>query len=181
MGKLVQDLVPDLLGSEALRIAFAKADPSQRRHLLFAKLLEEAGEWLSASNPEDRLKELTDMQMVLRALAELDAISPEQAWRDAISKLAARGGYQDMIVMTVEGADTPPAEREQRSQPTWVERTPDWAPAPAETAPAARAASAPAPIAPMPTAAVPAAAPPAPAARRDDRNFWAFDGPGYSG
>lgn len=108
MAKLVRDGTEAALAGRNPRIAFDAAPSHQRTELTFAKLLEEAGEWLMAEGRDQRLKELGDLQEVVWALGEVDGISETEIAMQATEKRRVRGGFSDLCVMRVEAdGDTP--------------------------------------------------------------------------
>lgn len=102
MDKLVRDGVPEFLKEQGTHITFRKAKKRERIDLLFTKLLEEAGEWLTARDEDQRLKELGDLQEVIWALAKIDGITPEAILLQAHKKQTLRGNFDELQVMGVE-------------------------------------------------------------------------------
>jgi predicted house-cleaning noncanonical NTP pyrophosphatase (MazG superfamily) len=107
MGKLVRDRTREVLEPQNPRIVFGRVMNDQRRGLLFSKLLEEAGEWLCANDREQKLKELADLAEVIWALGEMDGIGQAEIVLHASGKRAARGGFDELLVMTVETGGEP--------------------------------------------------------------------------
>lgn len=109
--KLVRDKLPEILG-EDLAVEFGNAHPGAASRLLIAKLLEEAGELLCADSRNGRLKELGDLQEVIWAIAELNAITSQEVLLQAMGKREARGGFRDLRTMEV----VRPEERSQAQE-----------------------------------------------------------------
>lgn len=109
MSKLVRDGVPDFLQKAGAHIEFTEALPDMREPLVFSKLLEEAGEWLSSRTRDERLKELGDLMEVIWALGEIDGIGSTEILQQAHGKHRARGGFENLAVMSVELGDDPAA------------------------------------------------------------------------
>jgi predicted house-cleaning noncanonical NTP pyrophosphatase (MazG superfamily) len=109
MSKLVRDRIRDILEPRNPRIVFSRVIDDQREGLLFSKLLEEAGEWLRVSrddkgqrDKEQSLKELADLLEVVFALAKLDNISEAMVMSECLGKRMARGGFDQLLTMSVE-------------------------------------------------------------------------------
>ncbi len=90
MGKLVRDRIPDLFGGKPRLL-----NGEEYRAALRAKL-EEVTEYLQSGEP----KELADVLEVLRALAALHSLSPEDLEALRRAKADARGGFAGRVWWT---------------------------------------------------------------------------------
>ena len=90
--KLVRDRIPELFGGRVLEERSGEAYAAALR----AKLQEEVGEYLEASDPE----ELADVLEVLHALAALHGLSPAELEARRASKAAERGGFGRGLLWT---------------------------------------------------------------------------------
>lgn len=102
MRKLVRDKMEEFLEDKGASIKYVKAEPHERPTLLFNKLIEELLEWVSASDRDARLKELGDLQEIIWAMGKSDNIESTEILQQAHGKQKARGGFDELIVMTVE-------------------------------------------------------------------------------
>ena len=96
--KLVRDLIPDIIRNEGRFPQVEQLTGQRLRAALFDKLIEEHGEFITASKNEQKLEELADMIEVIFALADQYG-----SGRDAILALVAhkrqeRGGFQEGIL-----------------------------------------------------------------------------------
>lgn len=90
MGKLVRDRILDLFGGQTRLL-----NGEEYRAALRAKL-EEVTEYLQSGEP----KELADVLEVLRALAALHSLSPEDLEALRRAKADARGGFVGRVWWT---------------------------------------------------------------------------------
>jgi predicted house-cleaning noncanonical NTP pyrophosphatase (MazG superfamily) len=102
MRKLVRDKMEEFLEDKGAEIKYVKAPEEERDQLLFSKLIEELLEWMTAEGRENRLKELGDMQEVIWAMGSMEGIEATEILQQAHGKNKARGGFEKLIVMTVE-------------------------------------------------------------------------------
>jgi predicted house-cleaning noncanonical NTP pyrophosphatase (MazG superfamily) len=93
--KLVRDRIPELAGQPA---AFGQADPAEFALLLRAKLLEEAAEAATASNPAELLEEHDDVLQVLYTLAQLAGLEPAAIECARARKARTRGAFTRRVV-----------------------------------------------------------------------------------
>ncbi|MBO2462766.1 nucleoside triphosphate pyrophosphohydrolase [Actinomadura sp. LCR2-06] len=93
--KLVRDRIPDLIQSAGRRPETRVADRDEYASLLRAKLYEEAGEYATSGDPA----ELADVLEVVRALAALHGMTPDDLEASRSAKHAERGGFSDRIVL----------------------------------------------------------------------------------
>ncbi|PIG96147.1 nucleoside triphosphate pyrophosphohydrolase [Deinococcus sp. UR1] len=91
MGKLVRDRIPELFGGQTRLLT-----EGEYRAALRAKLEEEVAEYLDSGEPE----ELADVLEVLRALAALHGLTPEDLEVLRRAKADARGGFAGRIWWT---------------------------------------------------------------------------------
>ena len=96
MGKLVRDLVPELMRSRGLEPATATVSGVELLEALLEKLLEEAQELRSAS-PLERLEEAADVYEVLLAIAEREGWTLADIQAAAERKRHARGGFANGV------------------------------------------------------------------------------------
>ncbi|GGK90930.1 nucleoside triphosphate pyrophosphohydrolase [Deinococcus radiotolerans] len=90
-GKLVRDRIPELFGGQIRTLT-----EGEYRAALRAKLEEEVAEYLNAGEAE----ELADVLEVLRALAALHGLSPEELEALRRAKADARGGFAGRVWWT---------------------------------------------------------------------------------
>lgn len=93
--KLVRDRIPDIIRSDGRVPAVRTADRAEYAGLLRAKLYEEVGEYAASRDPA----ELADVLEVLRALAALHGLTPEDLERERAAKEAARGSFTRRLVL----------------------------------------------------------------------------------
>jgi predicted house-cleaning noncanonical NTP pyrophosphatase (MazG superfamily) len=90
--KIVRDRIPEIIAAHGDHAEIEIVSKGQARVLPFEKLLEEAAEAMKA--PSEKLgDELGDIVEVVRALAALDGISPEQLETIRREKYNERGGF----------------------------------------------------------------------------------------
>lgn len=99
--KLIRDLTQFFLEKDGAKLRFRRASESQRRSLLNQKLFEEVVEYSFAEGNEAKQKELADILEALHSLAALDNIPWNNIEVQTLRKHAARGGYDNLIVMDV--------------------------------------------------------------------------------
>lgn len=100
MKKLVRSGTEKSLEGKNPQVKFARCVAT--RQLLFAKLLEEASEWSLATNREQHLMELGDIQEVLWALGEMDGIDRTEIALQAANKRAALGEFDSCMTIELE-------------------------------------------------------------------------------
>lgn len=109
MGKLVRDKINTLFEGRKVAATFTNGDDNFAEEILHVKLLEEAGELLLCKTAEEALKECSDVQAVLWAIADQWGISPAEIMAETVSKEKGRGGFNDLLIMEIEdgGEDKP--------------------------------------------------------------------------
>ncbi|MFI2663323.1 nucleoside triphosphate pyrophosphohydrolase [Micromonospora carbonacea] len=95
-GKLVRDLIPDIITARGGRPATVTLTGSAYLAALVAKLHEETDELASAS-PAERLGELADLHEVVAALTVELGYTAEQVREAAAVKRAERGGFDRRV------------------------------------------------------------------------------------
>lgn len=120
--KLVRDRIAERVGEDRSFHYEPVSNREQHAKLLLAKLLEEVGEYMVATDSAEKAAELADVLDICRALAWVDVhgaaamMTPEQAWKviEVLSreKTKERGGFErgTLMVATDDGAvgDTRP-------------------------------------------------------------------------
>ncbi|MCU1591964.1 MAG: Uncharacterized protein JWP11_3220 [Frankiales bacterium] len=96
MGKLVRDLIPDLIRRSGREPVVRELNPTEYLVALDNKLLEEAHE-LRAAAVEDRLEEAADVYEVLTAIARSLGVTIAEVADRADMKRAARGGFEQRL------------------------------------------------------------------------------------
>ncbi|MGW5159318.1 nucleoside triphosphate pyrophosphohydrolase [Nonomuraea wenchangensis] len=96
-GKLVRDLIPDIIRAAGVEPMFYFADATEYRSRLLDKLGEEVEEFLQAGEGE-QLDELADVLEVVRALAVVLGTDPDTLEKIREAKALARGGFNRRIV-----------------------------------------------------------------------------------
>lgn len=122
MEKLVRDGVPEFLKEQGTHVTYKQAHEADRTGLLYAKLLEEIGELLTARDDEQKLKELGDLQEVIWALGEVNGITSEQILLQALKKQNLRGGFEELHVLGIELGPDPsesPSKPSSRPEANW--------------------------------------------------------------
>ena len=121
--KLVRDRIPDVVEASSEKPVTHVADETEYRRRLGEKLLEEAQEFVAASDDEsgdngendsdgengndgsyggltdESLEELTDVLEVIDAICALEGISREQLEEIQREKRDRRGGFRERIVL----------------------------------------------------------------------------------
>lgn len=107
-GKLVRDLVPDLIRAEGGDPVTYRAAPAEHLDRLLAKLVEEAAEAAGATG-DDLLEELADVLEVLRAISAHHGVPFDRIEELRTRKSAERGGFAGGVVWlgNRRGAATP--------------------------------------------------------------------------
>jgi predicted house-cleaning noncanonical NTP pyrophosphatase (MazG superfamily) len=93
-GKLVRDLIPDIIRATGATPITRTASPAEYADALRAKLTEEAGEYLDGGDPA----ELADILEAVLALAALDGITPETLERMRAAKARDRGAFTRRVI-----------------------------------------------------------------------------------
>ncbi|MGU3435036.1 nucleoside triphosphate pyrophosphohydrolase [Actinomycetes bacterium M1A6_2h] len=96
MGKLVRDLIPDIITASGRVPSTRILDPGQYRDALFDKLFEEASELREAAELE-KVEELADVYEVVRALAADLGITMSRLQDVAAQKRGSRGGFDRRV------------------------------------------------------------------------------------
>lgn len=97
--KLVRDLIPEQLAARGVRHEVRVLPHPQYADALRAKLMEEVGEYLSASTGEERLAELADVQEVVNTLARLDGVTPADLDRLRSAKATRNGAFERRLLL----------------------------------------------------------------------------------
>lgn len=92
MGKLVRDLIPDIIRADGRTPDTRVLVADEYEHALLDKLVEEAEE-LRAADHDSRLEEAADVYEVLQALTVVMGVSLDQVAARADAKRAERGGF----------------------------------------------------------------------------------------
>lgn len=95
--KLVRDRIPEILANAGRMASVRRSDPSGRRHLLLAKLQEEASE----VHDNLCLEELADVLEVLHALAGELNHPWEDVEKERARKREERGAFHKGWVLTL--------------------------------------------------------------------------------
>ncbi|WP_394436207.1 hypothetical protein [Streptomyces sp. SGAir0957] len=98
--KLIRDGIPKLAANHGQALAVREADPAELPVLLRMKLAEETREVIDADKA-GLLEELADVVEVVHALAALHGHSLADLERTRADKAAARGGFQDGLVLEI--------------------------------------------------------------------------------
>lgn len=98
--KLVRDRIAEVGPARGFHYAPVR-NPAEHRQLLRAKLIEEAGEYLTAATDVDRFAELVDLYQVLNDLAVIDLGLPHfgRVQQAAADKAYERGRFVEGTVM----------------------------------------------------------------------------------
>jgi predicted house-cleaning noncanonical NTP pyrophosphatase (MazG superfamily) len=96
VGKLVRDLIPQIIESEGRTPSTRVLDDVGYERALLDKVVEEARELRYAPDGE-RLEEMADVYEVLRAVAELRGHTMDDVVARADDKRAERGGFSARI------------------------------------------------------------------------------------
>jgi predicted house-cleaning noncanonical NTP pyrophosphatase (MazG superfamily) len=96
-GKLVRDLIPDIIRAKGEEPITYRADAAEYRRRLREKLAEEVDEFLTADD-KDAPEELADVLEVVYALAADLGISQTQLEKVREDKAATRGAFAERIV-----------------------------------------------------------------------------------
>lgn len=92
MGKLVRDLIPDIISASGRVPSTRILDAEEYRNALFDKLFEEGRELRDAAD-DDKAEELADVYEVVRALATDLGITMTKLDEVASEKRGSRGGF----------------------------------------------------------------------------------------
>ena len=96
--KLVRDRIPELAATNGQPAGFHLADPTEYGHRLRDKLLEEAHEAATATEPTALLEELGDVLQVLYALATEAGYSAAEVECARARKARTHGAYTHRVV-----------------------------------------------------------------------------------
>ncbi|MGB3773578.1 MAG: nucleoside triphosphate pyrophosphohydrolase [Rhodococcus sp. (in: high G+C Gram-positive bacteria)] len=96
MGKLVRDLIPEIIEATGRTPVTRVLDDDEYRMALQEKLVEEAAELRDATDA-DRAEELADVWEVVHALASDMGLTPAALARLAARKRAERGAFVGRI------------------------------------------------------------------------------------
>ena len=107
--KLVRDDIPAQIAGGGEVVVQSRLPRSEMRRALVAKLLEEAQELLSATDPDDVKAELADLLEVVRAMAGVTGVGWAEVEAAANDKRQRRGGFEDGAVLV--GTEWPATDR----------------------------------------------------------------------
>lgn len=93
MGKLIRDRVPERVQDDGGSIECRVLGAHDFERALHAKLLEEAGEVIDATDRSDVLDEIADVREVLTAIAALQGITEEAIVARMAAKRTTHGGF----------------------------------------------------------------------------------------
>ncbi|PSL55531.1 putative house-cleaning noncanonical NTP pyrophosphatase (MazG superfamily) [Saccharothrix carnea] len=96
-GKLVRDLVPDLIRAEGGDPVVRRATPGEYRERLIAKLVEEAVEAAGAVG-DDLVEELADVLEVVHAISAHHGVPFDRIEAARVRKAVERGGFAGGVV-----------------------------------------------------------------------------------
>jgi predicted house-cleaning noncanonical NTP pyrophosphatase (MazG superfamily) len=97
--KLVRDQIPDFIVSKGEFVRADELEPRDLRAALIGKLLEEVGEFLSATGRTSIIEELSDILEVIRGLARTSSISFSDVVEKADEKADRRGGFSKGVIL----------------------------------------------------------------------------------
>lgn len=97
--KLIRDKIVDIIEKDGKKAVVSILDDEQYKKELLKKLLEEANEVASSSEPNEMLEELADVLEVIRYLAKTSGKKLEDVIGIADEKKAKRGGFDDKIFL----------------------------------------------------------------------------------
>jgi predicted house-cleaning noncanonical NTP pyrophosphatase (MazG superfamily) len=100
MSKLVRDRIPDIIRAKGESPDVRRAHPDEMLGLLAAKLLEEAGEFASATDHRGRLEELADVLEVVDSAARTIGTNLDTVAAVAANKRDVRGSFNERWVWT---------------------------------------------------------------------------------
>ncbi|MFB7177664.1 hypothetical protein ACFCYI_08175 [Streptomyces sp. NPDC056257] len=98
-GKLVRDLIPQIIRASGAEPMVYVAGPEEYRERLRHKLSEEVAEFLTADDSA-AAEELADILEVVHALALDLGLTPSRLEERRAQKAASRGGFAGKIVWT---------------------------------------------------------------------------------
>ncbi|MFJ3941460.1 nucleoside triphosphate pyrophosphohydrolase [Streptomyces parvus] len=98
-GKLVRDLIPQIIRESGAEPMVYVAGPEEYRERLRHKLSEEVAEFLTADDSA-AAEELADILEVVHALALDLGMTPSRLEERRAQKAAARGGFAGQVVWT---------------------------------------------------------------------------------
>ncbi|MEU5148723.1 nucleoside triphosphate pyrophosphohydrolase [Streptomyces goshikiensis] len=98
-GKLVRDLIPEIIRANGAEPEVYVADPVEYRRRLREKLGEEVSEYMEADETHAP-EELADVLEVAYALAADHGVDPAQLEKIRAAKARERGGFAERIVWT---------------------------------------------------------------------------------
>ena len=93
--KLARDRIPDIIEESGKYPVIRYAESDELRNLLFAKFIEEVGEFFANPSPE----EAADILEVLRAICSEFDMSMIQVHDAANKKYLDRGGFYEGVVL----------------------------------------------------------------------------------
>ncbi|MFF5488600.1 hypothetical protein [Streptomyces virginiae] len=98
-GKLVRDLIPEIIRANGAEPEVYVADPVEYRRRLREKLGEEVSEYMEADET-NAPEELADVLEVAYALAADHGVDPAQLEKIRVAKARERSGFAERIVWT---------------------------------------------------------------------------------
>ncbi|KIE23523.1 MULTISPECIES: nucleoside triphosphate pyrophosphohydrolase [Streptomyces] len=99
-GKLVRDLIPQIIRESGAEPMVYVAGPEEYRERLRHKLSEEVTEFLTADDSAAAEEELADILEVVHALALDLGMTPSRLEERRAQKAASRGGFAGKVVWT---------------------------------------------------------------------------------
>ena len=97
--KLVRNAIPAQIADGGEVVVQSRLPRSEMRRALVAKLLEEAQELISATDPDDVKAELADLLEIVRAVAGVTGVGWTEVEAAASDKRQRRGGFEDGAVL----------------------------------------------------------------------------------
>lgn len=95
--KLVRDKIPDIIRSSGKDCDCIKLEEESYVSELKRKLREEVEEYIRAGDDTEGVEELADILEVVRALAQIHKVLPEDVEKVRAKKVEERGGFKDRI------------------------------------------------------------------------------------
>lgn len=116
--KLVRDEMPAQIAGSGELVVQSRLPRSEMRQALVAKILEEAQELLSATDPDDVKAELADLLEIVRAMASVTGVGWAEVEAAANHKRERRGGFEDGAVLVE--TEWPAADRAAQKSPPLI-------------------------------------------------------------
>jgi predicted house-cleaning noncanonical NTP pyrophosphatase (MazG superfamily) len=97
--KLIRDKVPEIIEADNERPIYRVLSEEEYSVALLDKFHEELLELSSANNKEEIVKELSDLQELIRAYAEFNGMSLEEILESTDGRREKRGGFTKRIFL----------------------------------------------------------------------------------